>query len=272
VTQAAQWVHLDTLQPWDRNPRNNTAAIPKVAASIRRHGFPTVVTVWLEKNVVLAGHTRCAALRSILVSDEAFTLDGAPGPGFVPARFHSFATDDEAKLYALADNRLSEEATWDPALLAEGMASIVNALGYGALSVAGFNDAEVVRGLDRIADAAAAVVASTTPEPHPPGPGGPDHQGNTPRNDPAPPSAPPSAPLPPPAAPAPAPAPAPAMTLLGILMTREQQTALLQGAHALCVRAFPGTAPPTVEAMAESPHLPRVLLFALDPAKGTHDE
>lgn len=132
------WLHVDDLTPWDRNPRRNADAIPKVAASLRHWGFVAPVVVWREGARMVAGHTRVAALRSILAADPTFVPKGAPagaGPGMLPVRFHTFANEGEADAYGIADNRLNEIATWD----AEGVAALLDGLSAPLVELSGFS-------------------------------------------------------------------------------------------------------------------------------------
>lgn len=118
---AASWVHADSLRPWDRNPRRNDPAVPRVAESIRRWGFVSPIVVWRAADRMVAGHTRLRAMQQLLAADPAFTAKGAPGPGMVRVVFHDFETEHDADLYALADNRLQELASWDDDLLREAL-------------------------------------------------------------------------------------------------------------------------------------------------------
>lgn len=119
-----EWLHESALKLWAGNPRDNEAAVPKVAESIRRYGFISPVVLWPSKNMLVAGHTRLKALRALLREDPAFVPPGAPGPGVVPVRVHEFASEAEAQAYAIADNRLSYEADWDYTKLAPLLESI----------------------------------------------------------------------------------------------------------------------------------------------------
>lgn len=116
---AASWVHHEALRRWEKNPRRNQNAVPKVAASIRRFGFVAPVVVWPKADRIVAGDTRVQAIRSILTEDPAFVAKGAPGPGMVRVVFHDFDGEEEAAAYAIADNRLNEIAEWDRGLLGE---------------------------------------------------------------------------------------------------------------------------------------------------------
>lgn len=122
-----RWTPLAEVKAWDLNPRDNTDAIPKVAASIREFGFVAPIVVWTSRGQIVAGHTRLAALGSILAADPTFVPKGAPAgtpPGFAPVRFHEFDDDASAAAYAVADNRLNEVARWDATKLTAVLASL----------------------------------------------------------------------------------------------------------------------------------------------------
>jgi site-specific DNA-methyltransferase (adenine-specific) len=100
---AASWVSVDTLKPWADNPRNNSPEhVEQVANSIRRLGWGAPI-VARENGEIIAGHTRFEAAKAL-------------GLDTVPVRFVDLDPVD-AKLLALADNRLTEKGEWDtPAL------------------------------------------------------------------------------------------------------------------------------------------------------------
>lgn len=102
---AAEYVSVDALTPWDRNPRNNEAAVSEVAASIKRFGFASPIIARREDGMVIAGHTRLKAAKSL-------------GMDIVPVRYVDL-DPTEAQLLALADNKVGEIATWDDAALAD---------------------------------------------------------------------------------------------------------------------------------------------------------
>jgi ParB-like chromosome segregation protein Spo0J len=136
MESAAEWVDVDSLVPWDRNPRRNDAAVQKVAESIDRFGFAAPLVARLSDRVVIAGHTRLKAAKRL-------------GMARVPVRFVDL-TETQARLLALADNRVGEEASWDyeelPKLLAE-----LDGLGVD-LALTGFDQEEIDRFLVRAAD------------------------------------------------------------------------------------------------------------------------
>lgn len=142
---AATWRHISQLIPWEKNPRVNEKAVPKVARSIRRFGFPTVMTTRTETGELVAGHTRLLAMQAILAEEPEFTLADAPGPGYVPVREHQFASDAEAHAFAVADNRLAEEAEWDDQRLHDVAAEVLASGEFDDINVLGFDDDEAAR-------------------------------------------------------------------------------------------------------------------------------
>lgn len=94
---------VDQIIPYVNNPRDNTAAIDAVASSIREFGF-NVPLVLDRERVIVTGHTRLAAARKL-------------GLKKVPCIIAEHLTDAQAKAFRLADNRVSELATWDKELL-----------------------------------------------------------------------------------------------------------------------------------------------------------
>lgn len=134
----ARWLPIAEVRKWDKNPRINAEAIPKVADSIRRFGVVAPAVVWEEAGRLVAGHTRIAALESILAADPTFVPKGAsPGvrPGMIPVRFHPFASEAEADAYAIADNRLNEIARWDVPVLQ----GVLTSLDVDLAAVTGFD-------------------------------------------------------------------------------------------------------------------------------------
>ena len=93
---------IDKLIPYAANPRKNDAAIGKVAASLKAYGFRQPIVVDSE-GVIIVGHTRLKAAQTL-------------GMTKVPVHVADL-TDAEAKAYRIMDNRSSEEAEWDAALL-----------------------------------------------------------------------------------------------------------------------------------------------------------
>ena len=94
---------VESLVPYARNPRNNTAAIDAVKASIAEFGFRQPIVVD-EKLVVIVGHTRLEAAKQL-------------GLKTVPVHVAEGLTPAQAKAYRIMDNRSHENAEWDDELL-----------------------------------------------------------------------------------------------------------------------------------------------------------
>lgn len=95
---------IGDLTPWADNPRDNAAAVPEVAKSITRFGFASpIIARPIEGGFeIIAGHTRHQAALSL-------------GLDRVPVRVMDLDPTD-AKLLALADNKVGEIATWSDGL------------------------------------------------------------------------------------------------------------------------------------------------------------
>lgn len=102
---AATWEAIDSLTPWDRNPRRNDHAVEQVAHSITRFGFGSPILARSSDRVIIGGHTRFKAAQRL-------------GLDKVPVRFLDLDPAEAAAL-ALADNKLGELAEWDDAAVAE---------------------------------------------------------------------------------------------------------------------------------------------------------
>ena len=120
-----EYVDIDSLVEWEHNPRINTEAISKVARSIERFGFASPIIAREEDNMVIAGHTRIAAARSL-------------GLQTVPVRFMKL-NRTEAELLAIADNKLGEIADWDESMLKD----ILSVLPENDLDDIGFSQNEL---------------------------------------------------------------------------------------------------------------------------------
>lgn len=97
-------VPIDELVPYANNARvHSKAQIAQLRASLREFGFVAPVLIDFDSNII-AGHGRVEAAR-------------AEGMTEVPCVLVSNLTEAQCKAYILADNRLSETASWDPQLL-----------------------------------------------------------------------------------------------------------------------------------------------------------
>lgn len=104
IRNQIQYVKLNELIPYARNPRNNEDAVEHVASSIREFGFQSPIIVDKD-NTIIAGHTRYNAAKRLKLDE-------------VPIIKASDLTEAQVRAYRLADNRVSEYATWNDELLA----------------------------------------------------------------------------------------------------------------------------------------------------------
>ena len=125
---AAVWMPIADLTPWADNPRDNAAAVPEVAKSITRFGFASpIIARPIEGGFeIIAGHTRHQAALSL-------------GLDRVPVRVMDLDPTD-AKLLALADNKVGEIATWS-----DGLGDLLKSLEADGIDLdgLGFGDDEL---------------------------------------------------------------------------------------------------------------------------------
>ena len=108
-------VRIDDIIPYERNARKNDEAIPAVAESIKEFGLKgQIVLESMENPVIVAGHTRWAACKSLgweEIPDER--IDFCDG-----------LTEDQIKAFRLADNKTARIAKWNKKLLWSEVKSI----------------------------------------------------------------------------------------------------------------------------------------------------
>lgn len=96
---------LEDLKEYENNPRIIDKAVPLVAESIRQVGYITPIVID-EDGVILAGHTRLAALKETGAEEcEVIVAEGL--------------TEEQRKKYRILDNKTGELATWDNVKLRE---------------------------------------------------------------------------------------------------------------------------------------------------------
>lgn len=110
AAMAIRMTPLSELKPYPNNPRDNRAAIEKIADSIRDFGFkqPVVIDV---NNVIVAGHTRVEAAKRLGMKE-------------VPCIVADDLTPEQVRAYRLVDNKTAEFSTWDEELLNIELADI----------------------------------------------------------------------------------------------------------------------------------------------------
>lgn len=118
---------LSEIVPYENNPRNNDAAVEKVANSIKEFGFQQPIVVDKD-NVIIVGHTRYYAAQEL-------------GLDKVPVVVADNLTDEQARAYRLADNKTGEIAGWDYLALADELEAISN-IDMSDFGFASLNDDE----------------------------------------------------------------------------------------------------------------------------------
>lgn len=104
--------NINDIKPYEKNPRNNKAAIELVANSIKEFGFK--VPIVIDKDgVIVAGHTRHKASKKLGLKE-------------VPVVVADDLTEEQIKAFRIADNKTAEKAEWDFDLLNEEMGDIFN--------------------------------------------------------------------------------------------------------------------------------------------------
>jgi ParB family chromosome partitioning protein len=128
---AAEWVHVDELVPWEKNPRKNDEAAPKLAKVIVKLGFGSAMLAWIDPETdskqILGGHTRkkavqilqrklpeCNAKQRAKWHPDAIRIAET---GMLPVRVRTDLTPSQAHQLAVVDNKSNEWADWDDELL-----------------------------------------------------------------------------------------------------------------------------------------------------------
>lgn len=91
--------NIEELIPYINNPRNNDEAVDAVASSIKNFGFKVPIVID-RQNEIITGHTRYKAAKKLGLKE-------------VPTIKASDLSPEQVKAFRLADNKVSEIATWD---------------------------------------------------------------------------------------------------------------------------------------------------------------
>lgn len=111
------------IKAYKNNPRNNDDAVGPVAESIKQFEFKVPIIID-KNNVIVAGHTRLKAAVKLKLAE-------------VPCIVADDLTEEQIKAFRLADNKVSEFATWDFELLDIELDNIacINMNDFGFLNV-----------------------------------------------------------------------------------------------------------------------------------------
>lgn len=94
---------IDSIHPYEKNPRKNAAAIDVVVGYLKQFGFRQPIVVDKD-GVIIVGHTRFAAAKKL-------------GMVSVPVHVAADMSETDAQAYRLTDNQAAEFAQWDFGLL-----------------------------------------------------------------------------------------------------------------------------------------------------------
>jgi DNA modification methylase len=125
-----EYRQIDTLRPDPTNARRHSRKqIRQLAESIRVFGFNVPILVDRDLNVI-AGHGRLTACDELSMTE-------------IPTLCLDHLTSAQARAFMIADNRLTEIATWDDRLLAEQFRDLsLSGLDFD-LEVTGFEMGEI---------------------------------------------------------------------------------------------------------------------------------
>ncbi len=95
---------IESIKPYENNPRVNDASVDAVAASLKEYGWQQPVVVD-EQDVIIVGHTRYKAAKKL-------------GMTTVPVHVARGLTPAQARAYRIADNQTATLSAWDDGKLA----------------------------------------------------------------------------------------------------------------------------------------------------------
>lgn len=125
-------IRLDSLEPAQRNPRTHSKRqVRQIASSIEKFGFNSPILID-KSNRIVAGHGRYEAAKHL-------------GHHTVPIIRLDSLNNSELRAYALADNKIAQNAGWDRELLALEFEELQLALPEVGLDleITGFSAVEV---------------------------------------------------------------------------------------------------------------------------------
>lgn len=123
---------IDSIRPYDKNPRINDGAVDAVAASLKEFGWRQPIVVDAD-GVIVCGHTRYKAAQKL-------------GLLKVPVHVATDLTPDQVKAYRIADNKTADLAEWDYEILPIELSELMEA-GFD-MNLLAFDEKELTKLLD----------------------------------------------------------------------------------------------------------------------------
>lgn len=123
---------IDSIRPYEKNPRINDAAVDAVAASLKEFGFRQPIVVDGD-GVIVCGHTRYKAAQQL-------------GLAKVPVHVAKDLTPEQIKAYRIADNKTSDLSDWNYDILPIELSELQDA-GFD-LGLLAFDEKELVKLLE----------------------------------------------------------------------------------------------------------------------------
>jgi DNA modification methylase len=125
AAQVEIWQVADLI-PYAKNARQHPPEqIDQIAASMERFGF-TIPMLVAEDGTIIAGHGRLMAAAQLGLAE-------------VPVMVARGWSEEDRRLYTLADNRLAEIAEWDPEMLRIEIGELREDFGIEDMSLIGFS-------------------------------------------------------------------------------------------------------------------------------------
>lgn len=107
-----QNVSIDSIKPYENNPRNNDQGVDAVAKSIKEFNWQQPIVVDKD-HVIIVGHTRYLAAQKLGLKE-------------VPIVIAEKLTPEQVKAYRLADNKTNELTDWNNDLLDQELNDILD--------------------------------------------------------------------------------------------------------------------------------------------------
>lgn len=105
-------VPIDDLTPYENNTRaHNDDDVEAIARSIQRYGFNDPVGIWSDQNIIVEGHGRLMAAKSLGMTE-------------IPCVRLDHLTDDQRREYGIMHNKTAELSSWDFSALEQELAEL----------------------------------------------------------------------------------------------------------------------------------------------------